>query len=104
MSPTIFSPGAAAVKSRFTRSGIGPAAPWTVVAGRHGLGWQATRPSWRISLRTSSAPAGTPQRASCAAMRRYPDVPSESSNAFVISSLSRSLLFAVALSGRDLHS
>ena len=28
MSPTIFAPGVSAVKSRFTRSGIGPAWPW----------------------------------------------------------------------------
>src|SRR6516164_8588552 len=62
ISPTIFSPGAAAEKSRFTRSGIGPASPCRVVDGRHGRGWQATRPSSRISLRTSSGPAGTPQR------------------------------------------
>src|SRR6266436_5747673 len=34
MSPTIFCPGTSAVKSRFTRSGIGPAWPCCVVAGR----------------------------------------------------------------------
>jgi hypothetical protein len=72
MSPTIFSPGAAAEKSRFTRSGIGPAAPCLVVEGRQGRGWQGTRPSARISLRTNSAPATTPWRASWRAIRRYP--------------------------------
>ena len=55
MSPTIFSPGAAALKSRATRSGIGPAWPCFVVDGRQGRGWQATRPSSRISARTSSS-------------------------------------------------
>jgi transposase len=54
------------------RTGIGPACPWAVVAGRQGRGWQATRPSSRITLRTSPAPAAMPQRASCAASRRYP--------------------------------
>jgi hypothetical protein len=39
MSPTIFWPGACAVKSRFTRSGTGPGSPGTVVVGRYGLGW-----------------------------------------------------------------
>ena len=72
MSPTIFCPGTSELKSRFTRSGIGPACPWTVVAARQGRGWQGTRPSSRISLRTSSGPAAMPERASCAAIRRYP--------------------------------
>jgi hypothetical protein len=56
------------------------------------------------TCRTSSAPARTPHRASWAATRRYPEVPSESSNALVISSLSSVRRFAVALSGLDLHS
>src|SRR6266566_7715909 len=49
MSPTSLVPGAAALKSRRTRSGMASASPATVVTGRQGRGWQATRPSWRIS-------------------------------------------------------
>ena len=45
MSPTILAPGTSAEKSRFTRSGIGPACPCCVVDGRHGRGWHATSPS-----------------------------------------------------------
>src|SRR6476661_2305337 len=45
MSPTIFSPGASAVKSRSTRSGIDPAVPsFSVRLARHGRGWHGTRP------------------------------------------------------------
>ena len=104
MSPTIFCPGTWAEKSRLTRSGIGPACPCFVVHGRHGRGWQATRPSSRISLRTSSGPATVPCRASCAAMRRYPYVESESSNILLMISASLRRLSAVALSGRDFQS
>jgi integrase/recombinase XerD len=53
-----------------TRSGIVAASPAIVVTGRHGRGRQAVRPSSRISLRTSSSPAGTPRRASSACTRR----------------------------------
>src|ERR1022692_4755019 len=81
-----------------------PDSPCTVVADRHGLGWQATRPSSRISRRTSSSPAATPLRASCAAMRRYPYVPSESSKILPIKSFSFPRRSAVALSGRHSHS
>jgi pimeloyl-ACP methyl ester carboxylesterase len=71
MSPTIFSPGAPAVKSRCTRSGM--ACSWpspSVRLNRHGRGWQDSRPSSRITERTSSGPAGTPQ----AARGRYAEV------------------------------
>ncbi len=54
----------------------------SVRLNRHGLGWQGTRPSSRITERTSSGPAGTPQAARSAWTRRYPYVPSESSNDF----------------------
>jgi hypothetical protein len=47
-----------------------PAAPRTVVDGRHGAGWQATRPSSRMSWRTSSGPACSPPRARAACRRR----------------------------------
>ena len=60
ISPTIFSPGAAAEKSRPTESGIGPAWPCWVVEGRHGRGWQATRPSSRISRGPARPRRATP--------------------------------------------
>src|SRR6266487_3689714 len=69
MSPTIFSPGFSAVKSRPTRSGIGPAAAWTV-SDRRRRTWQGTRPSSRMSARTSSSPHCTPHRSSWACTRR----------------------------------
>src|SRR5690348_12181771 len=67
-----FPAGSDAVKSRFTRSGIGPAAPCSVSERRHGRGWHGTRPSSRISRRTSSALARSPPRTSSAWTRRYP--------------------------------
>ena len=70
MSPTSLTPGASAVKSRRTRSGIVAASPARVVVGRHGRGWQGRRSSSRITARTSSGPAGTPCRASSACTRR----------------------------------
>jgi hypothetical protein len=46
MSPTIFSPGSSAVKSRLTKSGIGPAWPsCSVSEQRQGFGWHGLRPS-----------------------------------------------------------
>ena len=53
-----------------TRSGIGPAAAWTV-SDRRRRTWQGTRPSSRISARTSSSPHSTPHRRSWACTRRY---------------------------------
>src|ERR1700730_16755160 len=53
MSPTIFSPGVTAPKSRFTRSGIGPALPCRVVDGRHGR----DQPADQLGAR-GDAPAG----------------------------------------------
>jgi len=47
-----------------------PAVPCWVVEGRHGRGWQATRPSSRMSWRTSSGPACSPPRTRAACMRR----------------------------------
>src|ERR1019366_269578 len=60
MSPAIFRPGTAEVKSRFTRSGIGPAWPWTVVTGRQGRGWGGgpPRPPHPLPARPLEAPAG----------------------------------------------
>jgi hypothetical protein len=70
MSPTSLVPGADAVKSRRTRSGTSPASPAIVVVGRHGLGWHGTRPSSRISARTSSGPAAISLRANTACTLR----------------------------------
>jgi hypothetical protein len=73
MSPTIFWPGAPAVKSRATRSGMWCSWPSpSVRLTRQGRGWQGSRPSSRISDRTSSGPAGTPHATRSACTRRYP--------------------------------
>src|SRR5690348_5756251 len=104
ISPTIFPPGSAAVKSRFTRSGIGPAAPCSVSERRHGRGWQGTRPSSRISRRTSSGLHSSPPRASAAWTRRYPYSPLFASNRALILIFGSSLLCAVADCGRDFQS
>ena len=83
MSPTIFWPGASAVKSRFTRSGMLCSWPSpSVRLNRHGRGWQGSKPSSRMTDRTISGPAGTPQAARSAWTRRYPYVSSESSKDF----------------------
>ena len=66
---------------------------------RQGRGWQGSRPSSRISDRTSSGPAGTPQATRSAWTRRYPYVSSESPNDFFTYSASIPRLFAVADSG-----
>ena len=50
MSPTGLHPGAAAVKSRPTRSDVVLCSPRTLVV-RRGRGWQATKPSSGISSR-----------------------------------------------------
>ena len=71
---------------------------------RHGRGWQGSRPSSRISDRTSSGPAGTPQATRSAWTRRYPYVSSESSNDFFTYSARIPRLFAVADSGAFRHS
>src|SRR5664280_1810483 len=49
MSPTSLVAGVSQVKSRATRSGVSEASPATVVVGRQGRGWHATRPSSRMS-------------------------------------------------------
>src|SRR5512132_3096947 len=64
MSPTSRVPGAAAVKSRPTRSGVAAAAASAMVVSRYGRGWQATSPNCRISVRTSSGLTRSPQRTS----------------------------------------
>ena len=71
-----------------------PGWPCCVVEGRHGRGWQAPGPA-RASRR-GPAP-GRPARPAgqLRQIRRYPYVPSESSKAFWIRSLSSSLRFAV---------
>jgi len=92
------------VKSRFTRSGIGPAAPCSVSERRHGRGWHGTRPSSRISRRTSSALARSPPRTSSAWTRRYPYSLLFASNSAFTFIFSSSLLFAVADCGRDFQS
>ena len=104
MSPTIFSPGFPAEKSRLTRFGIGPAAPCSVSECRHGFGWQGSRPSSRMSWRTSSGHACSPPRAKAACMRRYPYSSLFASNSALILIFSSSRLFPAALCGRDLHS
>ena len=71
---------------------------------RHGRGWHGSRPSSRISDRTSSGPAGTPQATRSAWTRRYPYVSPESSNDFFTYSASIPRLFAVADSGAFRHS
>src|SRR5689334_6521259 len=79
-----FPAGAPAVKSRFSRSGMSCSWPSpSVRLNRHGFGWQAPRPSSRMTERTSCGPAGTPQATRSAWTRRYPYVPSESSNDFL---------------------
>jgi hypothetical protein len=100
MSPTIFSPGLPAVKSRFTRSRIGPAAPCPVNEQRCGLGWQGTKPSPRISRRTSSGLHSPPARASTAWTHRYPHSPLIHSNSALIFIFRSSLLFMIADFGR----
>src|SRR5260370_2313957 len=102
MSLTILWPGISAEKSRFTRSGIGPAGHCCVV-DRFGRGWQDTRPSSRISPRTSSSPATKPRRASSVATLRYPYVESESSNILLMISATFFLLSPVALSAPPRH-
>jgi hypothetical protein len=72
MSPTILTPGAVAVKSRATRSGITPVSPPAVRLCRHGRGWHATRPAARINPRTSSRLHRWPHRVSWACTRRWP--------------------------------
>jgi hypothetical protein len=104
MSPTILSTGFPAVKSRFTRSGIGPAAPCRVSDRRHGLGWHGTRPSSRMRRRTSSGLHSSPALASSAWTRRYPySLLFASNNAFIFT-FSSSRLLAVADFGRDFQS
>ena len=61
-----------------------------------GRGWQGSRPRSRMMDRTSSGPAGTPQAARSAWTRRYPYVPSDSSNDFRTINASISRLLAVA--------
>ena len=63
ISPTNLVPGASAVKLRRTRSGMPRKSPCSVVADRHGLGWQGTssRMSYLtgdVALRCSAAPKG----------------------------------------------
>ena len=62
------------------------------------------RPSSRISARTSSGPATTPQADEVRLTRRYPYVSSESSNAFFTYSSRFLSLFTVADSGAFRHS
>ena len=70
----------------------------------HGRGWQGSRPSSRISDRTSSGPAGMPQATRSVWTRRYPYVSSESSNEFLTYKASIPRLFAAADSGAFRHS
>ena len=62
------------------------------------------RPSSRITDRTSSGPAGTPQATRSVCTRRYPYVPSDSSNDLFTIRASSPRLFAVADSGAFRHS
>ena len=62
MSPTIFCAGR--VGGEVPAHEVGDACSWpspSVRLSRHGRGWQGSRPSSRMSDRTSSGPAGTPQ-------------------------------------------
>lgn len=59
ISPTIFAPGAAALKSRPTRSDIGPAARSAAVNPRRRLTCTGTSPAAAISRRTSSSSTAT---------------------------------------------
>ena len=105
ISPTIFWPGASAAKSRATRSGMSCSWPSpSVRLTRQGRGWQGSRLSSRMTERTSSGPAGTPQATRSAWTRRYPYVSSESSNDFCTYSARIPRLFAVADSGAFRHS
>jgi hypothetical protein len=73
MSPTNFTPGRLAVKSRFTKSGINAAASASAsVVIRNGRGWHGTKPSWRMIWRTSSGEHSVPASARSAWIRRYP--------------------------------
>ena len=100
MSPTIFAPGLSAVKSRLTRSGIGPAAPCSVSERRQGFGWQGTKPSSRMSFRTVSSSTDSPPRTKAACRRRYPYSPLFASNSALILIFSSSRRAAVSLCGR----
>ena len=71
----------------------------SVRLNRHGRGWQGSRPSSRMTDRTSSGPAGTPQAARSAWTGRYPYVSPESPKDFCTYTASIPRLFAVADSG-----
>ena len=105
MSPTNFTPGRSAVKSRLTRSGTaGAASASASVVTRNGRGWHGTRSSWRMMLRTSSGEHCVPSAARSAWIRRYPYVPSASSKKCRIRAANTCLRAAVAESGRESQS
>ncbi len=72
MSPTNFTPGRSAVKSRCSRSGVAARTPSTTVVTLYGRGWHDTSPRSRMIERTSSSPAATLATTSSLWIRRYP--------------------------------